>query len=118
MDACTDPGTGTWSDSARRTLFADWYGREEELFLHCAEAIIQNKNNLFEIAGQQKLRQTPGYDAAQRERLGSRFESALIAEALPEGEAVSIRSLWYGTQLAHRNLQLHRLKASSTESSD
>lgn len=118
MDACTDPGTGTWSDSARRTLFAEWYGREEELFLRCAEAIIQNKHNLFEIAGQQKLRQTPGYDAAQRERLGSRFEAALIAEALPEGEAVSIRSLWYGTQLAHRNLQLHRLKASSTESSD
>jgi Fe-S-cluster containining protein len=118
MDSCTDPATGTWSDSARRTLFAAWHGREEELFMRCAAAIIDHKKDLFEIAGRQKLRQTPAYDTAQRQRLGSRFSSALIAEALPEGEAVSIRSLWYTTQLAHRNLQLHRLKASPTESSD
>lgn len=118
MDSCTDAASGTWSDSARRTLFGPWYGREEELFLRCADAIITHKKNLFEIAGRQKLRQTPAYDAAQRQRLGSRFSAALIAEALPEGEAVPIRSLWYSTQLAHRNLQLHRLKASPAESSD
>ncbi len=118
MDACTDAVSGTWSESARRTLFAEWYGREEELFLSCAEAIIKHKKNLFEIAGQQRLRQTPGYDAAQRQRLGRRFPAHLIAEALPEGEAVPIRNLWYSTQLAHRNLQLERLKASQAGSSD
>jgi Fe-S-cluster containining protein len=110
MDSCTDQASGTWSVSARQSLFGSWHGREEELFLATAEAILARKKDLFALAGQQKLRQTPAYDAAQRQRLATRFAADLIAEALPEGEAVSIQSLWYTAQLKHRNLQLHRLE--------
>lgn len=110
LDACSDPKTGTWSAFARRQLFAEWYGREEELFLNCAQHIITHKHDLFAIAGRQILRQTPAYDAVNRQRFAPHFAEPLISETLPEGEPMSIQSLWYSMQLAHRNLQLHRHK--------
>ncbi|MDQ3235274.1 MAG: YkgJ family cysteine cluster protein [Pseudobdellovibrionaceae bacterium] len=118
LDACVEPASGTWSEFARRQLFAEWFGREEELFLSCAQHILTHKKDLFEIASRQKLRQTPDYDAALRQRFASEYPAQLIGETLPEGEPVAIRSLWYSMQLSHRNLQLNRLKSSSPESSD
>ncbi|WP_141733482.1 YkgJ family cysteine cluster protein [Oligoflexus tunisiensis] len=112
LEACSNPETGTWSDHARRQLFGVWYGREEELFQACAAQAIAHKKDLFEIAGRQKLRQTPGYDTTIRQRLGPLYSHSLIGEALPDGEPMPVRNLWYSTQLAHRNLQLHRIQAS------
>jgi Fe-S-cluster containining protein len=118
IQACSHPETGTWSEQARQQLFGNWFGREEELFLACADQTIAHKTELFEIAGRHKLRQTPGYDAIIRQRLGPLYSHSLIGEALPDGEPVPVSNLWYSTQLAHRNLQLHRMQGGGQNSSN
>lgn len=100
---------GAWADSVRRLLFADWYGRECELFEHCAQAVSEQRDNLYKIASEQRLRQTKTYDAALRRNLEQRFHAELVAEALPEGEAESIPNLWYSLRLSQRNMQLSPL---------
>jgi len=108
LESGSDPHSFAWSVEARKHLFREWFGREQELYTSCADLIIRNKQDLYSLAGQQKLQQTKGYDEALRQSLAGKFPAHQIAESLPEGDPVSIKNIWYGVQLAHRNLQLSR----------
>lgn len=103
---------GSWSDFARRRLFAEWYGRESELFMNCAKVISDSRDRLYDLAKEQKLKQTKTYDQALRRKLEENFRASLVAEALPDGEAESIDSLWYSLRLSQRNMQLSPLNPS------
>ena len=50
MHRVCDPETLGWSQWAREVLWADYYGKELELFKKCAEVISDNRDRLWEIA--------------------------------------------------------------------
>jgi len=116
IDASSIPKTKAWSEMARKILFDDWYGNEISLFKRCAEVVIDNKNNLYEIASKQKLMQAKTFDDAARATLLKSFSSHLVAESLPIGEPVPITDIWYSLQLANRNLQLKQISEQSDSS--
>lgn len=95
-----------WSPAARSRLFGDWFGREDELLLRTAEVVLDHKAELWTIASNYSPRSAKLYDKKLRTLLSLEFPADLISEALPEGEAESLASLWYQTQLSQRNLQL------------
>lgn len=95
-----------WTEEMQKALFGDWFGRERELFLQTAEVVLQNKENLFEIASAFQPLQALEWDQKLRLLLGSVSTQDLIDEALPLGEPESIESLWYALKLSARNLQL------------
>ncbi|MCX6130209.1 MAG: hypothetical protein NTX25_14235 [Proteobacteria bacterium] len=113
LELCTEKGNKAWSLEARKFLFQEWFGREIELYQKCAALVIEHKDQLYAIACRQKLFQTTAYDDAARALLLKSFPAHLVSETLPEGEPVSIGSIWYSVQLAHRNLQLSRLTANA-----
>ncbi|MBC7659931.1 MAG: hypothetical protein H7249_09505 [Chitinophagaceae bacterium] len=108
LDSSNDPGSDAWSESSRKLLFGDWYGREGDLFKRCADVVIAHKDQLYAIACRQNILQTATYDEATRKELLKNFPAYLVSEALPEGTPETIQSLWYSVQLSHRNLQLSR----------
>lgn len=113
IDASSAPLTKAWSQMARKILFAEWYGREVAMFKRCAELVIENKNNLYELASKQKLLQAKTFDDTARQTLREKFSAHLVAESLPVGEPMPIKDIWYSVQLANRNLQLKRISEQS-----
>lgn len=97
-----------WSEDVRRHLWGEYFGCEREFYKACADVVVANKKDLYEIASRQKILQTVAYDNTLRLELESRFPAELVSEALPIGEAESIKNIWYSTQLSQRNLQLNR----------
>ncbi len=106
---CSDEDSAAWSLSSRKLLWGEWFGRERELFLACAQVVIENKQDLYEIAARQTILQTKDYDHFVRIELEKTFPKALVEEALPEGTPEPIQNLRYSVQLSQRNLQMSRL---------
>lgn len=106
LDSLQPHADSGWTDEQRRLLFGPWYERERELFLATADAILEHKENLFSIASNFKPMQAKEFDRKLRVQFQPSFAEELIDEALPEGEAESIESLWYQLKLSARNLQL------------
>lgn len=108
LSSAFDPHSGLWLAAAQDELFGDFAQDKPALFLACAQQISKQRHQLFELAEQTELRQAKRYEEALRHLARGKFREELIAEALPEGDPVSVQSLLYTVKLSYRNLQLDK----------
>lgn len=92
-----------WPEEARRVLWQDWFGREEEYFRACATAVHAQKDRLYEIACQVPLKRPDLFEHTFRSILNKSLRDELDLDS-PQGTPEAIESLWYRLTLAHRNL--------------
>jgi len=104
IDAVSDPVTGGWSESARQHLFGKWFGRECEFYERCADFVMENREDLYDIARRQGSHMAFEFESAVQACVPEDRRSEL--DVLPEspGEAVPIEDLWYKVQLHARRL--------------
>ncbi len=104
IDTLSDPLTGTWKEHAYRTLWGDWFGRENEFFEACGKRVMERRDDLYEIARRQIMVRPLAYERA--ERLAVPEEHRHEAPPIPgdDSETVPIDALWYKLELAHRRL--------------
>lgn len=104
IETCTDPDTGLWPEDVRRELWGDWFGREAEFFVACADLALEHRELLYPIAGRIKLRHAVAYECAVRDWMSDDIQDSVPAIAEDEYAAEPIPSLYYKVQLASRSL--------------
>lgn len=94
----------SWSASARGELWGEWFGREEEFFLACADHAMDHRNELWDIACRRPLQVAYKYELAVKRLIPS--ENLDDVQTIPDnpGETVPVSDLWYKLQLATRRL--------------
>ncbi|MBW2736363.1 MAG: hypothetical protein JRH20_28585 [Deltaproteobacteria bacterium] len=91
-----------WSPLARDTLWGRWLGQECAFFEACADAVMARRDDLYEIACEQPLRQADAYEDALLAWLPEAIRGA--ATPTTHGEPVPLPELWYQLQLKVRQL--------------
>jgi Fe-S-cluster containining protein len=104
IERFNDPVTESWTEEAQKFLWGDWFGREREFFLKCAELVDGHQDSLFQIAETNTLQSPKEYDRRFRNSLPENLQKELDANHSTDGEPVPVSDLWYQLQLAHRNL--------------
>ncbi len=92
-----------WSEHDRNVLWGEWYGREKEFYIKCAELLKENVNELFEIACNIQILEPELYESRFRESLTPELRKELDDE-ISKGSPVPVENLWYKLNLSHRNL--------------
>ena len=100
----TEPDTGAWTESARQTLFGDWFGKELRFFEKCADLVMSCREDLYEIACSRALGVAFAYERAVEEGLDA--EQLREIDLLPEnpGQPIRVANLWYQLDLATKRL--------------
>ncbi len=85
-----------WEDEALFQLWGSWQGREKELLKACAAAVVRERDNLWEIANSQPIRESIAFDKAMVKAVPKRLEDQIDPEDLEEsgGETVRPSVLW------------------------
>ena len=104
VEACTDPRTGTWSADVRQAMWGDHYGHEVEFFIRCADLVLENRDELYSIACNTRLRQAIVFEQAVKDWMPSEIRDRVPTIADDEYGAEPIPSLYYKLQLATRGL--------------
>ncbi len=86
----------SWSEHASRTLWGDWYGREVEFFEACAQVVLDERENLFDIARTQPERNALKYEENVRLSIAEKHRHAAPVVA--------------DTNSPHRGIYEHRYK--------
>lgn len=104
LEKLTDPQNGGWTRFARTRLFESFFGREPEFFTRCAECVMDNRNDLYDIACAQQLRVAFKYERTVEGQLPE--DQLAEIQTLPKnpGRPVRVSDLWYQLQLANRQL--------------
>jgi len=104
VPAMSEPDTLAWSEHVYATLWGEWRGKEVEFLEACAQLVMENRDDLYEIA-----RMQAGQDALVYEH---NVRSLIPAEQLHEAPELAdentelrpVGSSWYKLQLAERQL--------------
>jgi Fe-S-cluster containining protein len=92
-----------WSEHDRSILWGEWYGKEKEFYIKCAEMIRENRNELYEIACNVPILEPELYESRFRDSLTPELRKELDEE-MSKGSPVPVENLWYKLNLSHRNL--------------
>jgi Fe-S-cluster containining protein len=95
-----------WQDEARELLWGDWLGREKELMRACAAVVVRERENLWEIANSQPIRESARFDKAMVKAVPKRLEEQIDPEDLEEsgGETVRPSTIWQDVMKAYWKL--------------
>jgi Fe-S-cluster containining protein len=101
----TSARTG-WQDEARELLWGSWLGREKELMRACAAAVVRERENLWEIANSQPIRESVPFDKAMVKAVPKRLEDQIDPEDLEEGGGETVRpsAIWQDVMKAYWKL--------------
>jgi Fe-S-cluster containining protein len=101
----TSARTG-WQDEARELLWGNWLGREKELMRACAAAVVRERENLWEIANSQPIRESVPFDKAMVKAVPKRLEDQIDPEDLEEGGGETVRPsvIWQDVMKAYWKL--------------
>jgi len=85
-----------WQDEALTLLWGDWMGREKELLRACAAVVVNERENLWEIANSQSIREAASFDKAMVKAVPKRLEDQIDPEDLEEsgGETMRPSDIW------------------------
>ncbi|WP_141731924.1 hypothetical protein [Oligoflexus tunisiensis] len=99
-------GQQGWQDSARELLWGDWLGREKELMRACAAVIVRERENLWEIANSQPIRESARFDKAMVKAVPKRLEDQIDPEDLEDsgGDTVRPSVIWQDVLKAYWKL--------------
>ena len=95
---------GGWSDAARKTLFAEWYGKEEELFLKCGEIIAAARDSLWAHASSVDILEPNTFEKAQIRAVPKRLKDEIDPEDFDDGESAPIDELWDDLKKSYKKL--------------
>ncbi len=93
-----------WSLEARKHLWQDWFSREEEFFLRCAEHVRTHQTRLFEIACAHPMMEARVYEQAVRNFVPEPGRSELPMVSADDIPPTPIEELWYRVQLNYKRL--------------
>lgn len=95
-----------WQNEARELLWGDWLGREKDLMRACAAAVVRERENLWEIANSQPIRESVPFDKAMVKAVPKRLEDQIDPEDLEEGGGETIRPsvIWQDVMKAYWKL--------------
>lgn len=99
-------GRTGWQDEARELLWGSWLGREKELMRACAAAVVRERENLWEIANAQPIRESVPFDKAMVKAVPKRLEDQIDPEDLEEGGGETVRpsAIWQDVLKAYWKL--------------
>jgi len=103
IGACADPETGNWTEAARRVMWGEYLGREEDFLVACGAVVEAAKDRLYEIACEAKLREAVDFEEGLRDWIPVEIRKH-VREITDENAVESIPSLNYKLQLATRTL--------------
>lgn len=92
-----------WSEHDRSILWGEWFGKEKEFYIKCAEILKENIDELYEIACNVQILEPELYESRFRESLTPELKKELDDE-MSKGSPVPVENLWYKLNLSHRNL--------------
>lgn len=95
----------SWSKSALKILWGDWYGKEQEFYLKCAQKIKEHQDELYEIACTIKIQQPLKYEMTLRNLFSDSLKKEQDETAPIGGTPVPVEDLWYLVQVAQKNLK-------------
>ena len=87
-----------WSKSALKALWADWYGREVDLFKKCAVAISDHRDVLWEIANSFEIVEADKFDQAMVKSVPKDLQDQVDPDDYETGDPVSPLELWHRCQ--------------------
>ncbi len=95
-DILKTSGREGWTDETLRALWGDWYGRELELLKRCAQVVVDQRENLWELANAFPIFESQAFDRALIRSVPRRLKDQVDPEDQnPEsGEAARPRDLW------------------------
>lgn len=93
-----------WTESCLRSLWGDWYAKQKDFFIACAELIDDHKSELFSLAEGVKIKQPLVYDHALYDSLPQNLKRIQGKEAPPGGEPYDVGDLWYMLKLSQHKL--------------
>ncbi|HYX39761.1 MAG TPA: hypothetical protein VE954_42240 [Oligoflexus sp.] len=95
-----------WQTEARESLWGSWLGREKELMRACAAAVVHERDNLWEIANSQPIRESVPFDKAMVKAVPKRLEDQIDPEDLEDsgGETVRPSVIWQDVMKAYWKL--------------
>ncbi len=87
---------GGWQKEALEQLWGSWAGRELELMRACASVIVEQKDNLWDIANSYQIKESKAFDKAMVKSVPKRLKDQVDPEDLDEedAEAARPRELW------------------------
>jgi len=94
----------SWSKEFLNNIWGEWYGREEQFYLECAEAVRKQKHDLWNIVNKTPILQPFKFEHSLYNSLEKDMKAQARADGLVAGKPASHEDLWYVLQLAHRNL--------------
>lgn len=94
VESSFNKSKSNWTEKTLKLMWGDWYGREKEFYLKCAE-LVDKQEHLYEIAKNQPLLQPKKYELALRDRLPDYLKKELDSECPVGGKPMSVEDLWY-----------------------
>ena len=95
-----------WQEFALDELWGNWRGRELELMEACAEAVLEQRENLWEIANSFPIDESKPFDKALIRSVPRRLKDQVDPEdqAGDDGEAARPRDLWLSCLKSYHKL--------------
>jgi hypothetical protein len=99
-------GQGGWTEEALAVLWGKWFGRELELLRACAEAIVSQRDQLWELANTFPIFESQAFDRALIRSVPRRLKDQVDPEDqnLEAGEAARPRELWLSCMKTYHKL--------------
>jgi Fe-S-cluster containining protein len=104
LDESTSNDDDSWSKSFLRDVWAQWYGKEEEFYMACAESVRQEKSRLWEVACSTPILQPDKFEMSLYHTYSEDMAAQARSDGLVSGPPATYEDLWYVLQLAHRNI--------------
>lgn len=106
IDNLSDPRTGGWTEASRKLLWGDWFGRELEFYQQCGQWIERHQDVLWEIAGDEDIRECRTFENALERWLPQGDDKGQSVDddsddSVDEGEPWSVQELWQIVQKTH-----------------
>lgn len=96
---------GGWTESVRKKMWGDWFGRELEFYGAAADLVSKNRDILWDIANQSEIFEASKFDRAMVREVPKHLKDQLDPEDLEEsGETVSPQELWKTVRKRYENL--------------
>jgi Fe-S-cluster containining protein len=102
IDSTFNKGNRHWKKEVNRQLWGDAYGEEIEIFIACAEAVDQERENLWTIANKVQVVESEEFDRATTNMVPKKYRED--DESDEEQEFLAPKSIYRDLEKAHRKM--------------